>query len=60
MIPMHERARNVGWDFLVFTEMVLYWPFAFLVMRPALRFDRLFGTKIFPVLDKTMRAIADL
>jgi hypothetical protein len=57
---MHERARNLGWDFLVFTQMVLYWPFAFLVMRSTQRFDRVFGTKIFPVLDKTMRAIADL
>jgi hypothetical protein len=60
MIPLHERARNLAWDFLVFTEIVLYWPFAFFVMRPAQRFDRLCGTKIFPVLDKTTRVIAEL
>lgn len=60
MIPMQQRARNLAWDLLVFAEIILYWPFAFLVMRPAQRFDRLFGTKIFPLLDKTMRAIADL
>jgi hypothetical protein len=60
MIPMQQRARNLAWDFLVFTEIVLYWPFALLVMCPAQRFDRLCGTKIFPRLDKTMRAIADL
>lgn len=60
MIPILQRARNLVWDFLVFSEIVLYWPFAFLVMRPAQRFDRLCGTTIFPLLDKTMRAIADL
>jgi len=60
MIPMRQRARNLAWDFLVFAEIVLYWPFALLVMRPCQRFDRLFGTRIFPLLDKTMRAIADL
>jgi hypothetical protein len=60
MIPMQQRARNLAWDFLVFAEIVLYWPFALLVMRPSQRFDRQFGTRIFPLLDKTMRTIADL
>ncbi len=60
MIAIQQRLRNLAWDFLVFTEIVLYWPFAFLVMRPLQRFDRRFGTKLFARLDETMRAIADL
>jgi len=59
MILLKERGRNLAWDFLVFTEIILYWPFAIFVMKPAQWFDRRFGTKIFPVLDRTVRSIAD-
>ena len=59
MKPLVERARNLAWDFLVFTEILLYWPFAVLVMKPAQRFDRRFGTTVFPTLDRIMRSIAD-
>lgn len=59
MIPLKERGRNLAGDVLVFGEILLYWPFAVLVMKPAQWFDRRFGTRIFPVLDRTMRWIAD-
>ena len=59
MIPLRERGTNLALDFLVFTEIVLYWPFALLVMKPAQRFDRRFGTKVYPALDRVMRSIAD-
>jgi small neutral amino acid transporter SnatA (MarC family) len=59
MIPLKERGANLALDFLVFTEIVLYWPFALLVMKPAQWFDRRFGTKVFPALDRVMRSIAD-
>lgn len=59
MIPPKERSRNLAWDFLVFTEILLYWPFAVFVMKPAQWFDRRFGTRVFPALDRIMRWIGD-
>lgn len=60
MKAIAERARNLALDALVFAEMLLYWPFALLVMAPARYCDRRFGTKVFPALDRAMRRIADL
>ena len=51
--------RNLAWDLLVFTEILLYWPFAVLVMRPARWLDRHLGTSIFRRLDRLTRTIAD-
>ena len=51
--------RNLAWDLLVFTEILLYWPFAVLVMLPARWLDRHLGTSLFPLLDRLTRAIAD-
>ena len=59
MISLKERAANLALDFLVFTEIGLYWPFALLAMKPAQWVDRRFGTKVFPALDRVMRSIAD-
>lgn len=55
-----RRAKNLAWDMLVFAEIVLYWPFAIMVLLPLRRFDRWFGTHLFAALDRVMRAIADL
>ncbi len=55
-----QQAKNLAWDMLVFAEMVLYWPFALMVMLPLSRLDRWFGTSLFARLDRLMRAIADL
>jgi hypothetical protein len=60
MTPISERARNLALDALVFTEILLYWSFALLIMKPAQWCDRRFGTSIFPGLDRAMRRIADL
>lgn len=60
MIPISERAKSLSWDLLVFTEMLLYWPVALGVMKPAQWLDRRLGTSLFPGLDRTMRRIADL
>jgi hypothetical protein len=54
------RVKNLMWDMLIFAEMLLYWPFAIVIMLPIRRFDRRFNTNIFPSLDRLMRAIADL
>lgn len=59
MIPLKQRGRNLAWDLLVFTEILLYWPFAALVMKPAQWLDRRSGTRLFPALDRIMRWIAD-
>jgi hypothetical protein len=53
-----QRLRNLGRDLLVFAEILLYWPFAVLVMLPALWFDRRFGTSFFRPLDRLTREIA--
>lgn len=60
MIRFCQRVKNLGWDLMVFAEILFYWPFAVLVMKPAQRFDRRFGTRVFAVLDRIMRSIADL
>lgn len=60
MTLLNERAKNLGWDLMVFAEMLLYWPFAVLVMKPAQWLDRRIGTRMFAVLDRAMRSIADL
>jgi hypothetical protein len=58
MSPLEERGRNLAWDLLVFTEIVFYWAFAVLVMKPVQWFDRRFGTQVFRPLDRTTRWIA--
>jgi len=60
MTPMSGRAKNLGLDVLVFAEMLVYWPFALLIMKPAQWLDRRFGTSMFRGLDRAMRRIADL
>ena len=50
--------RNLATDLLVFTEILLYWPFAALVMRPARWLDRHLGTSLFARLDRLTRSIA--
>jgi hypothetical protein len=50
--------RNLAWDLLVFVEILLYWPFALLVMLPARWLDRHLGTSLFQGLDRLTRAIA--
>ena len=55
-----RRAQNLALDLLVFIEIVAYWPFALLVMKPAQALDRRCGTHIFPVLDRFVRRIAEL
>jgi hypothetical protein len=57
---MSGRAKNLGLDVLVFAEMLVYWPFALLIMKPAQWLDRRFGTSMFRGLDRAMRRIADL
>jgi hypothetical protein len=54
------RAKNLALDLLVFSEIVLYWPFALLVMKPAQWMDRRWGTRLFPRLDRLVRRIAEL
>jgi hypothetical protein len=60
MKAIAERARNLALDAFVFAEILLYWPFALLIMKPAKYCDRCLGTHMFPVLDRAMRRIADL
>jgi hypothetical protein len=55
-----QRAKNLAWDMLVFAEIILYWPFAIILMLPLRHFDRRFGTHIFAALDRLVRSIADL
>jgi hypothetical protein len=50
--------RNLARDLLVFAEILLYWPFAALVMLPARWLDRRLGTSLFQRLDRLTRAIA--
>lgn len=52
------RAKDIALDLLVFLEICLYWPFAVLVMRPALWLDRRLGTALFARMDRLMRRIA--
>jgi hypothetical protein len=55
---MENRLTNLGRDLWVFTQICFYWPFAITVMLPAKAVDRRLGTKMFPALDRWMRAIA--
>jgi hypothetical protein len=57
---MASRAKNLALDILIFAEMLVYWPFALLIMKPAQWFDRRFGTRLFRGLDRAVRRIADL
>jgi len=52
------RLRSLGWDLLVFAEILLYWPLAVFVMLPARWVDRRLGTSVFRWLDRLTRAIA--
>lgn len=52
------RLRNLSRDLLVFAEILLYWPFAVLVMLPARWLDRRLGTSLFLRLDRRTREIA--
>jgi hypothetical protein len=52
------RLRNLVWDLLVFVEILLYWPFALLVMLPARWLDRRLGSSLFERLDRLTRVIA--
>jgi hypothetical protein len=54
-----QGLRNLGRDLLVFAEILLYWPFAVLVMLPAQWLDRRLGTSFFSLLDRLTREIAD-
>ncbi len=49
---------NLALDFLVFTEILLYWPFALLVMFPTRWLDRRLGTSLFRRLDRLTRILA--
>lgn len=60
MTPLSGRARNLALDLLVFTEMLIYWPFALLIMKPAQWIDRRLGINTFRWLDRFVRRIADL
>jgi hypothetical protein len=60
MTHMRLRAKSLMWDMLIFTEMLLYYPFAIAIMLPLKRFDRRFNTKLFSSLNRLVRAIADL
>lgn len=60
MTRASQRAKNLAWDMLVFAEIILYWPFALVVMLPLRRFGRRFGFNLFAALDRLMRAIAHL
>ena len=60
MTPMSGRIKSLAWDVLVFTEMLIYWPFALLVMKPVQWVDRRFGTSMFRGLDRVVRRIAGL
>ena len=55
-----EQVKCLALDLFVFSEMVMYWPFALIVMKPAQYLDRRFGTSVFSRLDCAMRRIADL
>ena len=59
MSSLEKRGKNLAWDFLVFTEIFFYWPFAIVVMKPAQWLDQRLGTRLFPLLDQIMRSIAD-
>ncbi len=52
------KGSSVGRDLLVFAEILLFWPFAVLVMLPARWVDRRLGTSLFPALDRFTRAVA--
>ena len=52
--------KNLAWDLVVFTQILVYWPFAILVMLPARWLDRRLGTALFARLDRLVRAIASL
>ena len=60
MRQIFGRARNLAFDMFVFAEMLVYWPVALLIMKPAQWCDRRFGTNMFRGLDRAMRRIADL
>jgi len=55
-----QALKNLVRDMLVFAEIVLYWPFAVIVMLPLRYLDRRFGIHVFPLVDRIVRAIADL
>jgi hypothetical protein len=55
-----QALKNLAWDMLVFVEILLYWPFAIIIMLPIRGLDRRFGIHVFPALDRVVRAIADL
>lgn len=50
--------KRLAWDLWVFTQILLYWPFAVGVMLPARWLDRRLGTALFPRLDRWVRALA--
>lgn len=47
-------------DFFVFSQILLFWLFAFLVMLPLRQLDRRLGTRLFQYMDRFTRFIADL
>ena len=60
---MMLKLRRIGYlalDMLVFAEMLVYWPIALLIMKPAQWCDHRLDTKMFQGLDRAMRRIADL
>lgn len=60
MTKLKECVRHLALDMVVFAEMLLYWPFAVLVMKPVQLCDQRLGTHMFQALDSAMRKIADL
>ena len=52
--------KNLFVDFYNFCLVIVYWPFAFIILIPIKYIDRLVGTHIFIFLDKLIRKIANL
>ena len=56
---MIKRTKLLLIDLMMFIQIVLYWPFVFLVMIPMKYFDEIFGTKILKRTINLMKIIAN-